>query len=144
MVIEKSNSAKDFLKQVQLYDMHINEKLEEMEHLKALTLKITATWKQDTISGSGNLDKLGDAVSKIVDLENEINKAIDIYIDKKKVVNAVIEQIQDPDQVAVLYKRYFQYESLEQIACELHCTYRNVCYIHGKALQAVSLLIDEK
>lgn len=144
MVIEKSNSAKDFLKQVQLYDMHINEKLEEMEHLKALTLKITATWKQDTISGSGNLDKLGDAVSKIVDLENEINKAIDVYIDKKKVVNAVIEQIQDPDQVAVLYKRYFQYESLEQIACELHCTYRNVCYIHGKALQAVSLLIDEK
>ena len=144
MVVEKSNAAKDFLKQVQLYDMHINEKLEEMEHLKALTLKITATWKQDTVSGSGNQDKLGDAVAKIIDLENEINQAIDNYVDKKKVVNAVIEQIQDPDQVAVLYKRYFQYESLEQIACELHCTYRNVCYIHGKALQAVSLLIGEK
>ena len=133
--------AKEFLQQVKLCDMHINEKLEELEKLKALTMKITATWKQDAVSGSGNQDKLGDAVAKIVDLEREINSAVDSYVDKKKEVSAIIEKIKDPDQVAVLYKRYFQGEHWEQIAFEMGFTYRNVCYIHGRALQTVEVLL---
>lgn len=135
--------AKDFLQQVQLCDAHINNKLEELAHLKDLAVRITATLKQDVVSCSGNHDKIGDAVAKIVDLENEINQAIDEFVDKKKEVSAVVEQITNPDLLTVLYKRYFfPYESFEQIACEMGYTYRNVCYLHGKALQAVADLIE--
>ena len=137
MEIEKNNPAKEFLKQVRLCDTHISNKLEEMAHLKSVVLKVTSSWKQDVTFGSGSQDKLGDAVAKIVDLENDINRSVDEYVNKKREVSAVIEQIKDPDQVAVLYKRYFQNEPWEQIALELHCSYRNVCYIHGKALQTV-------
>jgi DNA-directed RNA polymerase specialized sigma24 family protein len=56
----------------------------------------------------------------------------------------VIESVKDPDQMAVLQKRYLLYESWEQIALEMHCTYRNVCYIHGRALQAVTELMKGK
>ena len=141
MADEKCSAAKEFLQQVKLCDMHINEKLEELDRLKALTMKITSTWKQDSVSGSGNLDKLGDAIAKIIDLEADINNAVDIYVDKKKEVTALIEKIKDPDQVSVLYKRYFQDEPWERIACEMGFTYRNVCYIHGRALQTVEGLL---
>jgi cell fate (sporulation/competence/biofilm development) regulator YmcA (YheA/YmcA/DUF963 family) len=135
-------SAKEFLMQVELCDIHISNKLDERQRLKDMVLKITSTWKDDVTSGgSGNQDKMGDAVSKIVDLEMEINRAVDAYVDKKKEVNAVLERIKDPDQVSVLYKKYFQYMTWEQIACDMHMTYRNVCYIHGKALQVVEGLL---
>ena len=132
----RTQEAKRMLQQVRLFDIHINSKLEELDKLKALTLKITTTIKPDVVSSSGNQDKIGDAVARIVDLQNEINQAADKYVDRKKYVSDIIERIEDPDHVAILYKRYFHYERWEQIACEIGCTYRNVCYIHGKALAA--------
>ena len=137
------NDAKSFLQQVELCDRHINSKLEELAHLKELTTKITATWKQDVVSGGGNQDKIGDAVAKIVDLEMEIDKAIDDLVDKKKAVNNVIEQINNADYVAVLYKRYFEYKTWERIACEMNFTYQWVCKLHGRALQAVENIIKK-
>lgn len=139
---KKTNPVIEYLKQVELCDRNITNKLEELSHLKSMVLKVTATWKQDVTSGgTGNQDKLGDAVSKIVDLENEINQEIDTYVDKLQEVSALIQKIQDPDQLAVLHKRYFLYHTWEQIAYDMSMTYRNVCYIHGKALQAVEELM---
>jgi DNA-directed RNA polymerase specialized sigma subunit len=94
------------------------------------------------VSGSGNQDKLGDSVAKIVDLQDEINQKIDKYVDLKREISALLEQIPDPDQVKVLHKRYFEYKPWEQIACEMNYSYRNVCYIHGKALQAFEALME--
>jgi DNA-directed RNA polymerase specialized sigma subunit len=136
--------AKEYLQQVKLYDCHINSKLEEKQRLIDLALKITSSMKPDVVSTSGSQDKIGDAVAKIVDLEEEINKSIDNYVDHKREVTKLIEQIMDADQLQVLQKRYLHYESLEQIAWEMNMTYRNVCYIHGRALQAVERLLKER
>lgn len=133
--------AKAYLQQIKLHDARINRNLEELDNLRAMTTKITATWKDDVVSGTGNQDKLGAAVAKIVDLQTEIDKDIDAYIDMKRSVWDLLNRIENPDQLQILYKRYFKYEHWEQIACEMNMTYRNVCYIHGRALQAVSELL---
>jgi DNA-directed RNA polymerase specialized sigma subunit len=133
--------AKAYLVQVELYDRHINNKLEELVRLKELTRQITSTLKQDVVATSGRQDKLGEAIAKIIDLETEINDAVDAYIDKRREVISVIEKISDPDQVAVLYKRYCGYKGWTDIAKELHMSERNVQYIHGRALQSVRLLL---
>lgn len=138
---KKANEVKEYLEQIQLCDKHINNKLEELARLNALALKVTSSLKQVAVFGSGTQDKVGDAVSRIVDLQREINDDIDRYCDKKAEVRKLIEQIKDPDQLDVLSKKYLLYESLEQIACEMGFTYRNVCYIHGRALQAVAELM---
>lgn len=135
--------VKEYLEQVKLFDAHINNKLDELERLKALVTKVTSTWKGDVVSGGGNQDKLGDAVARIVDLQNEVNQAIDDYIDKKKEIGAILDQVKDPDQLRVLYKRYFDGLTWEQIACDMHMTYRNVYYIHGRALQTVGRLLGD-
>lgn len=134
--------AKSYLMQVELYDTHINNKLEELQRLKELTRQITSTLKQDVVSHSGNQDKLAEAVAKIVDLENEITVAVDAYIDKKREVGKVLDRIDDADQVSVLHKLYFEYKSWLQIAAEMHMTERNAQYIHGRALQSVRLLLN--
>jgi len=136
--------AKAYLRKIELLDVHINNKLSDLHALRTMVTKITATISPVAVSGSGSQDKLGDAVVKIVDLQNEINQKIDKYVDLKREISAVLEEVQDPDQVKVLHKRYFEYKPWEQIACEMNCTFRNVCYIHGKALQAVDAVLDRK
>ena len=134
-------NAKHFLQQIKLYDSKINSLLEELDNLKAMTLKITTTLKQDVVSSGGSQDKIGDAIAKIVDLEAEINAAVDGFVNKKKAVNDVLDKVHDPDQYAVLYKRYILYKRWEQIACDMSMTYRNVLYIHGRALQTVDRIM---
>ena len=43
----------------------------------------------------------------------------------------------------VLYKRYIEYQSFERIAVEMDYTYRNVHYLHGRALQAFDKVLEE-
>lgn len=138
------NPTQEYLEQVKLCDAHINNKLEELAQLKSLATKITSTLKQDAVFGGGYGDKVGDVVARIVDMEREIDQAIDEYVDKKKEIKQVIERVKDPDQLNVLLKCYILHESLEQVACEMGFTYRNVCYIHGRALQAVAAVMESE
>ena len=146
--------AKEYLSRVRLADTKINTKLDDLAQTKALALKVTSTLKQDSVSSSGRKDKVGDAVAKIVDLERDIDRAIDAYINFKKEVSAVIDQLDNASQIEVLYKHYFgvwseeeqrpYYLSLEELAVEMHMSYRNVCYVHGAALKAVGEILKER
>ena len=140
---EKHNEAKEYLLQVKRCDVYIDDLLEELAWLKAKATKITSTLSPEPGGGSGNQDKLGDAVAKIIDIQQEINEAVDAFVDKKNEVRELLEQITNADQLDLLYKVYFQYQTLEQAACEMGYTYRNVCYIHGKALQEVERLLKQ-
>lgn len=134
--------AKAYLRKIELLDAHINNKLNDLHTLRTMVTKITATISPVAVSGSGGQDKLGDAVAKIVDLQAEINQKIDKFVDMKREISAVLEMLDDPDQVKVLHKRYFEYKQWERIACEMNYSFRNVCYIHGKALQAVEAILE--
>lgn len=136
--------AQKFLQMVELYDAHINNKLEELTRLKELTRQITATLKQDVVAHSSGGDRLGDTIAKIVDLENEFNDAVDAYVDRRRDALRLLERVEDADEYQVLHKRYFEFKTWEKIACEMNFTYRNVCYIHGKALQTVDKLMEEE
>lgn len=135
--------AKTFMQKIRLYDIHIQHKTDDLLFLRELTTKITPSYKTEPVSGGGNSDKIGDAVSKMIDLEAEIAVTIEAYIERKKKAGKILEKINNPDQAAVLYKRYFLYKSWEEISREMCMSYRNVCYIHGRALQAVELLLKE-
>lgn len=129
--------AQTYLRQAAICNAKVNSLLEEVQRLKELTRQITATLKPDVVSHSGNQDKLGNMIAKIVDLENEINAAVDEYVDKRREIITTIEKINVPDQVSVLYKLYLEEKTWPKIAEEMHMTERNAQYIHGRALQSV-------
>lgn len=144
MADEKISAVKAYLQKIRLYDTHINNKVAEMSRLKDMVTNITPTLKADVVSSSGSKDKLGDTVAKIVDLQDEINRAIDEFVDRKNEVCAIIDSLQNPDHVALLHKRYVEYLTWEQIACDMHISYRHATRMHGRALQAIERIMTEK
>ena len=137
-------SAKEYLQKIRMYDTRIESKLLEVQALRAMVTKITPTMKADVVTASSPQDKLGDAVAKIMDLETEIDKEIDAYVDLKREVTALLERLENPFHYKVLHQRYFLYHTFERIATDMHYSFRGVCYLHGRALQAFDELLQKE
>lgn len=133
--------AKRYLQQIRLYDSCINAKLEERSRLKAMVTKITPTIKQDAVSGGGNQDKMAETVAKLIDLEAEIDRAVGRYVDARNAVVGTVDKVTDARLHKVLSKRYVEFKTWEQIACEMGKSYQWVCKLHGIALQAVEKIL---
>lgn len=142
MEAEKDNSAKRYLQQIRRLDTKINRDIEELHRLKAMVTKITPTLKPDVVSGGSSQDKLSDAVAKIVDLEAEIDREIDCFVDARKAVIATIDKVEDARLHTVLNMRYVHFKTWEQIACHMGRSYQWVCKLHGTALQVVEKIIE--
>lgn len=134
-------TAKEYLSQIRKSNNQINNKLMEVSKLRQMATSITSALKDDVVQTSGSGDKLAETVSKIVDLENEINADIDKLVDTKKEVMAVIDTLKEPF-CDLLYKRYLHYMTWEEIAVAMHYTYQWVCELHGRALLKVKELIE--
>lgn len=133
--------AKRYLQQIRLYDSCINAKLEERSRLKAMVTKITPTMKQDAVSGGGNQDKMAETMAKLIDLEAEINREVDRYANARNAVVGTVDKVTDARLHKVLSKRYVEFKTWEQIACEMGKSYQWVCKLHGIALQAVEKIL---
>ena len=134
--------AHEELKQILLDDAKINSKLEELARLKSLATKVTSVMEGETVSRSRNLDTLGEAVARIIVMQEEINALIDSYVDRKAYYSKIIDGLNNAAQIRVLYGHYYSGKSFQQIADELGYTRRNICYIHGDALRAVEKIIE--
>lgn len=130
----QANPAKEYLQRVRLYDTRIANKLAELRRLEDMVYSITSSMSPVKVTASSSQDKLGDAVAKIVDLQKEINDTVDMYVDIKKEIEEQMQKIDDPDQLAVLYKRYFELKKWSQIAEELGYAERHTTRLHGYAL----------
>lgn len=133
--------AKEYLMQVVRADRMIDNKLHEIEELRRMAISVTSVLKDDVVSGSGTGDKVGTMVSKIIDMEYELDREIDKLVDLKREVMSVIDQL-EPTKCEILYKRYLQNKTWEKIAVETGFSYVWVCKLHGRALQDVERILD--
>jgi hypothetical protein len=136
--------AKSYLQQLKDLNDLIDDKQEEMDMLYARLTKITPTLQLVAVSGGGNKDSLGNGVSKLIALREEINSEIDRYVDLKKEINSLIENIKNSKYRTLLRKRYVLFKAWEQIACEMDCSYQWVITIHGRALEVVEKMISSE
>lgn len=73
-------------------------------------------------------------ISKIVDLETEINTEIDKLVEKRKEIESVIRAVEDSTLRTLLEYRYINGKKWEEIALMMGYDYRYILKIHGKAL----------
>lgn len=78
---------------------------------------------------------LGGTVSKIVDLETEVENDIFNLVNFQDEVTKQIQEIKNPNHVQLLYKRYIEGKKLLTIAEEMNFTYQYTRRLHGTALQ---------
>lgn len=127
-------TAKTYLSQIRVADIRIQDGLDDLKQEKAKATKVTAAMEGEMVSGSKSPDKLTDAVAKIIELQEQINRDVDKYVDIKKEATMLLAQVENPTHYKILNSRYVLYKTWEQIACELDFTYQWVCQLHGVAL----------
>lgn len=128
-------TTKEYLNQVSRYDRMVKNKLSELSQLKELSYSISALSNEERIQTTPNFDKIGSSYCKIEKMEEDLDRIIDEYVDKK---NAIIEQIDKMESevsYGVLFARYIEKKTFERIATDMNYSFRNITRIHGKALQ---------
>ena len=129
-------NAKEYLSQALWLDQMILSKLEQLETLKSLSMKVTSSFAEEKISG-GNVEKskMESTVVKVIDLESEINADFVRLIELKKEIQDTINRMEDINYQLLLEMRYLNGKNWEEIAQELKYNNRTVFKVHGKALK---------
>ena len=84
---------------------------------------------------------MADAVCKIVDLRDELNRELAQLVNFKADAVNVIHQVKNSDYRLILEKRYLSYMSWETIAVELGYSESWVLKLHRKAIKAVDAVM---
>ena len=131
-------SAKDYLSQAYRIDQRINSKIEQVQSLRNLAAKATATLSDaPTSKGTRNIHRMEDVIVKMMDLESEINKDLNRLIDLKHEIITVVKCVENPELQTLLELRYLCFKTWEEIAVEISWSIRQVYYMHGEALREV-------
>ena len=135
--------AQEELSKILHYEALIESKSEELIRLDSLAKKMTAALDGEAVSGSKNLDPMGTVIAKKEMLFYEIVRLQDENEKLKAYLSGIIDGLKKPVFIKILYGRYFNGKSLNMIAEEEGYCYRNICYLHGNALQAVEKILNE-
>lgn len=136
MIIKKFSSTKEYLSQISRLDRMIKNKLTELSQLKDLSYGLSAIPNEERVQTTHNHDKLGTAYCKIEEMEENLDKLIDEYVDMKNIIIKQIDSIEDETYYDILFSRYIEKKTFEKIATDMHYSFRNTTRLHGKALQA--------
>ena len=126
-------TAKEYLRRVRHLDSTISAKLEQIETLHAQVTKTTSVLSDMPRSG-GEQDRLAKTIAKIVDLKKKLRDEIEEYIELKEEAIELIDSMSDGRHRLVLTYRYINGKTWEEIAVEMHYTYKWVHVLHGQAL----------
>jgi hypothetical protein len=127
-------TTKEYLMQISRMDRMIKNKLSEIAQLRELSCGISAVQSEDRVQTTPNFDKIGTSYAKIDEMERNLDRIIDEYIDRKNEIIAQIDSMENEIYYNILFARYVEKKTFEKIASEINYSFRNTTRLHGKAL----------
>lgn len=139
-------TAKEYLSQYITAGEEIKALCYELERVKSISEKVTVSFESDGgASGSVNVNKIPEAVEKIMDIERDIGERVTNLAFLRIDIYNTICRVQDGKLRVILLKRYIGNEQFERIAMDMGYTYNHICKnLHPQALEEVEKLISEK
>jgi Sigma-70, region 4. len=125
-------TAKEYLQRYLDTDREINCRLDEIRHLRDLSTKTTQAFLPEEKQSTASL------VAKIVDMEKEVDAAVDLLIEIKHEIEETIRALPDHRYREVLLLRYINGKLWREIADELSYSDRNLTYLHNQALKEIA------
>lgn len=125
--------AKDRLKLVGKIDRLIDNKLREIDRLKEIATSVSNPLSPN-LGVSGNSDKIGAIITKIVDCKENVAAQINHYIDFKKQIVAEIESIESVEAMQLLYLKYIDGKTWKEIEIDMQISRAWMFRLHGIAL----------
>lgn len=127
--------AKDFLKRIRLLDKKVKAKQREFKRMEIEAESVKASSFCERVQSSSNSSKVENAVVELDEYKNEIDRDIQELIKYKRKVMKKVDMLEDPDEVDILYRRYFEFMKWEDISEATSFSARQVHNIHGSALE---------
>lgn len=127
--------TKEYLQQIGRYGRLINNKLVELAQYRSMACSVSAVKNDERVQSSPSYDTMDKIVSKIEQMENEIDMLVDRYIDNKRIIISQIDSMSDEMTYQILFSRYVEQKTFEKMAIEMNYCYKQVIRRHGKALQ---------
>lgn len=136
---QKANPAKIFLRGYKALLLRRESLLREVERMRETLTGTTVQLKQDVVSGSGAVDKIGNIVPQIIDAEMVIMPELEEINNKIRRIFQAIDSTSDEMLKTILTLRYI--EGLDWIAIADRIGYEisNTYILHGKALSEVNI-----
>lgn len=133
-------TPKEYLQQYRDAVRRAKAAMDHLDELRAMAERITPNYSG---GGGGHQtgDRLGAAVARVVDAEAKVDAEIELMTATAREVRATIEAVPEPYRT-LLYERYINGKAWEQVAVDMHYSYRGVTKMHGRALQAVKECIE--
>ena len=132
-------TPKEYLQQYQYSVKRARAALDHLHELQSMATRITPLYGGEGGGGqhqSGD-EKMMNAVDKIIEAKNRVSDELEMLEATEREVVKTINGVQDGTLSTLLYERYINGKTWEQIAVLMNYTYRRVIQLHCKALNAV-------
>ena len=136
-------TAREFLSRAYRLDREIKSKLDQIASLEDLATNCSPVLTGMPRNPNRGGSPMADAVCKIIDLRDELNRELVQLVNYKTEAVKVIHQVKNSDYRLILEKRYINYMSWETIAVELGYSESWVLKLHRKAIKAVNTVMRE-
>lgn len=121
-------------------DREIEALLRDIQETRDRLMKITQSYTSDGAQNTKDPHKY----DKLVELEDQTNQRIDELLEAKKEIASTIGKLEDHRQRTVLYSYYVRCKTLEQIAVEMHYSYRQTKRFHRQGVAGIQGMLQEE
>ncbi len=128
-----------YLKRYITLDREIDRKLKEVDCWRAKLSRLTPVYSSQPKGGGTIYSRTEEIIIKIADMEEAINADIDKLIDLKQKIERVIESVPDDKERLLLKYRYLDGRTFEEIAVQMHYSWRQIHRLHSRALTNIKM-----
>ncbi len=128
--------AKEYLLQIETLQTKIEQKRQRAKEYRELALSSGGfDYSKERVQTSNLGGQIENPVIRYIALEQEISEDVLNLQQIKDKITGEIHNINNPDFIKLLYKRYVESINLSVIAKEMQYSYDRIRHMHGEALK---------
>ena len=136
-------TAKEYLRQYKLMTARIRNREHDLAELREERESISINL-DGMPHGTRLSDKTARLAAQLADAEEEIIELRSEAWSIRMEIVRTLNRIQTPEYNTLLYLRYIEGKTWEQIAVEMHYTFRHTTRLHGDALREVDAILAHR
>lgn len=134
---------KEYLRRAYRLNEKIDSELRELEQTNSILYNISASYDGDRVQTSMTADKIPNAIARLVELKDLIDREVDAFVDLKVEIRELIEKLTNPDELLIMRMRYIEFLSWNDIREKLgygdsEDEREKMFKIHGRALKKLN------
>ena len=127
--------AGEFLRGIRKSDALVRRKKEQLDRLRSMLEYKSPVMDASMVAGGNGKDVRGDNMCRMVDLQKELEEEIAKLLEDRAKAMRMIDTLDNADMVSILYMRYLDYRTWEEIAWEVGKSTQWVFELNRRAIR---------